>query len=152
VSAAASPAAHARPAAPAPEPARAGGRRVPFGRALAALVLPLSMVPVVLLAPSLFRAPVVLARHAAHALAPAHHRAVRHPREGPLYYLVGPARLEIETFEAAAGAMTPKVGVSPLNEPEWAARAAAEAVGSEQPSVLLARGRETTDATGRPLR
>ncbi len=120
-----------------------------MGRMLAMLLLPISMAPVVLLAPSLFRAPVVLVRHAAHALAPAHHAVHRHPApQGPRYYLVGPARFEIEAMEGAAGALTPKVGVSPLNEPEWAAQAAAL---SDDPSVLLARGREITDASGAPL-
>ncbi len=124
--------------------------RVPrLGRVLAALLLPVSMVPVVVLAPSLVRAPEVLVRHAAHALAPAGHATYRHPApQGPRYYLVGPARFEIEAMEDSAGALTPKVGVSPLNEPEWAAQAAA--LGGD-PTVLLARGRETTDASGAPL-
>ncbi len=121
-----------------------------LGRVLAALLLPISTVPVVLLAPSLVRAPEVLVRHTAHALAPAPHTTHRHPAPlGPRYYLVGPARFEIEAMEGAAGTLTPKVGVSPLNEPEWAARAAAR---GEDPAVLVARGRETTDASGNPLR
>lgn len=120
-----------------------------LGRVLAALLLPVSMVPVVLLAPSLVRAPAVLVRHAAHALAAAHHAAHHHAApQGPSYYLVGPARLEIEAMEGSAGLLTPKVGVSPLDEPEWAATAVAQ---EEDPIVLVARGRETTDATGRPL-
>ncbi len=123
---------------------------MPLGRALAALILPLSMVPVVLLAPSLFRAPVVLVRHTAHALAPAHHTVRRHPApDGPRYYLVGPARFEIEAMEGSAGALTPKVGVSPLDEPAWAAQAAAL---GDDPTVLIARGRELTTASGEPLR
>lgn len=128
-------------------------RRPSFGRVLAALLLPLSMVPVLLLAPSLMRAPAILVRHAAHALAPAHHKVHHIPPEGPSYFLVGPARFEIEAMEDVAGDFTPKVGVSPLNEPEWAARAAA-ASGAEDrdPLVLLARGRELTTASGEPLR
>lgn len=122
----------------------------PLRRTLAALLLPLSMVPVLLLAPSLLRAPELLVRRAAHALAPAHHAARRHaPPDGPRYYLVGPARFEIEAMEGSAGAMTPKVGVSPLDEPELAAREAAQ---GEQPSILLARGRELTTASGEPLK
>jgi hypothetical protein len=121
----------------------------PPGRVLAALLLPLSMVPVLLLAPSLFRAPAILVRHAAHALAPAHRRTHRRPPQGPRYFLVGPARFEIEAMEGSAGALTPKVGVSPLREPEWAAVAAAQ---SDTPSVLVARGREMTTASGQPLR
>ena len=45
---------------------------LPFRRAFAALLLPVSLVPVLLLAPSLVRAPATLWRHTAHALAPAH--------------------------------------------------------------------------------
>ncbi|HEY2766666.1 MAG TPA: hypothetical protein VGI76_00305 [Solirubrobacteraceae bacterium] len=127
-------------------------RRLSLGRALAALLLPLSMAPVLLLAPSLLRAPAVLVRHAAHALAPAHHKVHHIPPEGPSYFLVGPARFEIEAMEGAAGDFTPKVGVSPLNEPEWAARVAAAGVEHRDPLVLLARGRELTTASGEPLR
>ena len=121
-------------------------------RALAALLLPISLVPVLLLAPSLVRAPATLWRHTALALAPAHPRKAHHEAPGPRYYLVGPARLEIDVLEDGyAGALTPKVGYSPLAEPEWAAQAAAALEGSDTPSVLLARGRELTTASGEPL-
>jgi hypothetical protein len=121
-------------------------------RALAALLLPISLVPVLLLAPSLVRAPATLWRHTAHALAPAHPRKVHHEAAGPRYYLVGPARLEIDVLEDGyAGALTPKVGYSPLAEPEWAAQGAAALEGSRTPSVLIARGRELTTASGEPL-
>jgi hypothetical protein len=121
-------------------------------RALAALLLPISLVPVLLLAPSLVRAPATLWRHTAHALAPAHPRVVHRPPPGPRYYLVGPARLEINVLEdSVAGGLTPKVGYSPLAEPEWAAHGAAALEGSHTPVVLIARGRELTTASGQPL-
>lgn len=121
-------------------------------RALAALLLPISLVPVLLLAPSLVRAPATLWRHTAHALAPAHPRKVHHEASGPRYYLVGPARLELDVVEAGfAGALTPKVGYSPLAEPEWAAQSATALEGGHTPIVLLARGRELTTASGEPL-
>ncbi len=122
-------------------------------RVLAALLLPISLVPVLLLAPSLVRAPATLWRHTAHALAPAHPRKVHHHvASGPRYYLVGPARLELDVLEAGyAGALTPKVGYSPLAEPEWAAQGAAALEGSRTPSILIARGRELTTASGQPL-
>jgi hypothetical protein len=125
--------------------------QLPLRRALAALLLPASLVPVLLLAPSLARAPVTLWSHAARALAPAH-RTVHREAPGPRYFLVGPARLEIDVFEDAAGALTPRVGVSPFAEPEWAARAAAGPnAQAETPTILVARGRELTTASGQPL-
>jgi hypothetical protein len=131
---------------------RAELRKPSLRRALAALLLPVSMVPVLLLAPSLVRAPEILVRHAAHALAPAHHKVRHRPPEGPSYFLVGPARFEIEALEGSAGSLTPKVGVSPLDEPEWAVLAAAESRAPDaEPTVLLARGRELTTASGEPL-
>jgi hypothetical protein len=121
-------------------------------RALAALLLPISLVPVLLLAPSLVRAPATLWRHTAHALAPAHPRKIHHETPGPRYYLVGPARLELDVLEDShAGALTPKVGYSPLAEPEWAAQGATALEGGRTPIVLLARGRELTTASGEPL-
>jgi hypothetical protein len=129
--------------------------RLPLRRALAALLLPASLLPVVLLSPSLVRAPATLWQHTAHALATAlapAHRAVHREAPGPSYYLVGPARLEIEALEGSAGRLAPQVGVSPFAEPAWAARAAAGPhARAEQPSVLIARGRELT-TTSRQLR
>jgi hypothetical protein len=126
---------------------------LPFKRTLAALLLPVSLLPVVLLAPSLARAPATLWRKTAHALAPAHHVTVHRAPSGPRYFLVGPARLEIEVLEGAAGVLTPQVGVSPLAEPEWAVRdAAGPNAQAQAPSVLIARGRELTTASGQPLR
>jgi hypothetical protein len=127
--------------------------RLPFKRTLATLLLPVSLLPVVLLSPSLVRAPATLWRKTAHALAPAHHAAVHHAAPGPRYFLVGPARLEIEVLEGVAGSLTPQVGVSPLAEPEWAVRdAAGPNAQADAPSVLIARGRELTTASGQPLR
>jgi hypothetical protein len=121
-------------------------------RVLAALLLPISLVPVLLLAPSLVRAPATLWRHTAHALAPAHPRKVHHEAAGPRYYLLGPARLELDVLEDSdARALTPKVGYSPLAEPEWAAQSAAALEAGGTPSVLIARGRELTTASGEPL-
>ncbi|HSZ70669.1 MAG TPA: hypothetical protein VK756_09940 [Solirubrobacteraceae bacterium] len=126
---------------------------VPIKRTFAALLLPASLLPVLLLSPSLVRAPATLWRHTAHALAPAHPRVVHREAPGPAYYLIGPARLEIDVLEAGvAGKLTPKVGYSPLAEPEWAARAAAGLdTPARTPIVLIARGRELTTASGRPL-
>jgi hypothetical protein len=127
--------------------------QLPFRRALAALLVPASLVPVLLLAPSLVRAPATLWRHTTHALAPAHHRVVHREAPGPRYYLVGPARLELDVLEGVAGVLTPKVGYSPFAEPEWAVRVAggpeAQAL---MPTVLVAPGRELTTASGQPLR
>jgi hypothetical protein len=125
--------------------------QLPFRRTLAALLLPASLIPVLLLAPSLARAPMTLWRKTAHALAPAHH-AIHREAPGPRYYLVGPARLEIEVLEGSAGTLTPKVGVSPFAEPEAAARAAAGPnAQADRPIVLIAPGRELTTASGQPL-
>jgi hypothetical protein len=126
---------------------------LPFKRTFAALLLPASLLPIVLLSPSLVHAPATLWRKTAHALAPAHRAPVHHAPSGPRYFLVGPARLEIEVLEGAAGNLTPRVGVSPLAEPEWAVRdAAGPNAQADAPSVLLARGRELTTASGQPLR
>ncbi len=95
--------------------------QIPIRRMLAGLLLPFSLVPVVLLSPSLLRGPVVLWRHANAALAPAH------PHPQPLFaahYLLGPSRVEIDALEEYAGPFTPKNDVSPLAEPAWAAAAA----------------------------
>jgi hypothetical protein len=127
---------------------------LPFRRTFAALLLPVSLLPVLLLSPSLVRAPATLVRHAARALAPARtpSHAVHREAPGPRYYLVGPSRLEIDLLESVAGALTPKVGFSPFAEPEWAAHEAAGLEGKgHTPIVLLARGRELTTASGQPL-
>jgi hypothetical protein len=125
---------------------------LPFRRAFAALLLPASLLPVLLLSPSLVHAPATLWRKTAHALAPARSRVVHRQAPGPRYYLVGPSRLEIDMLEGIAGPLTPKVGYSPFAEPAWAARAA---VGSDaqrrMPVVLIAPGRELTTASGQPL-
>lgn len=141
------------PASPRPVPAVApAAAATPLRHALAALLLPLSLVPVVLLAPSLARAPATLYEHAARALAPAHAAPRVVPREpGTPYYLDGPSRVELDVL-GEAGAFTPKLGYSPLAEPTWAASAALGAGVAGQPSVLIARGRETTTASGQPLR
>ena len=109
---------------------------VPLKRVLATLLLPASLLPVVLLAPSLARAPATLWRHTAHALAPAAHARPRPAPSGPRYYLAGPARLEIEALEGSAGVLTPKVGVSPFEEPAWAVQAAAGGAAPAAPLVL----------------
>jgi hypothetical protein len=95
-------------------------------RALAMLLLPFSMVPVAVLAPSLVRAPGVLVQRAERVLAsaqvggPPMHRA---PSE-PLRYPPGASRLERDVFAPVAGPLTPQVGVSPLAEHQTLAEAA----------------------------
>jgi hypothetical protein len=128
---------------------------LPFRRTFAALLLPASLLPVLLLSPSLVHAPATLWRKTAHVLAPAHarSRAVHREAAGPRYYLVGPSRLEIDQLEGVAGPLTPKVGFSPFAEPEWAARAAAGPdARAHAPIVLIAPGRELTTASGQPLK
>jgi hypothetical protein len=117
-------------------------QRLQLKRTLAVLLLPASLLPVLLLSPSLARAPLTYARHweagVRRLLAPAHPH--RRPRPGPPYFLVGAARFEVDVFEVGAGALTPQVGVSPLAEPGWAV---AEA---DRPLVLIARGAEVDPA------
>jgi hypothetical protein len=119
-----------------------------FRRALAALLLPASLIPVLLLAPSLARAPATLWRRAERALAPAQAKVHHRERSGPAYFLVGPARLEIDAMAPAAGALTPRVGVSPLAEPTWAAE---QAAGPGRPVVLIAYAGEAAAASGSGL-
>lgn len=88
---------------------------LPLRRALAMLLLPLSLVPVALLAPSMVRAPGVLVGHVERFLAPAHRPARSAPYE-PWRYPVGASRLERDAFETVAGPLTPQVGVSPMAE------------------------------------
>jgi hypothetical protein len=80
----------------------------PLRRAFAILLL-----PVVLLAPSLARAPatVVLRLERLVASAPAHRAPYEPPRYPP-----GAPRLERDVFESVAGILTPQVGVSVLAE------------------------------------
>jgi hypothetical protein len=89
--------------------------RLPLKRALAALLLPVSLLPVVLLAPSLARAPATLVVRAARLIAPAH-AAVHRGHPEPARYPIGASRLEVDVFAPAAGVLTPQVGVSPLLE------------------------------------
>jgi hypothetical protein len=93
-------------------------------RVLEIVLLPLSLLPVFLLAPSLARAPETLWRHTAHLLARARvPRPVEHYRlPGPYPILIGATRLEVDLLEGLAGPLTPRVGVSPFVEPEWLAR------------------------------
>jgi hypothetical protein len=107
-------------------------------RTLAALLLPLSLIPVLLLAPSLARAPATLWLRAARFIAPAHPRTRHREPSGPAYFLVGPARFELEALRSGAGALTPQLGVSPLAEPAWAAERAA---GAARPVLLVVPAR-----------
>jgi hypothetical protein len=103
---------------------------LPLRRALAMLLLPFSLVPVVVLSPSLVRAPGVLVQRAERVLAPARtggrvggpsiHRA---PSEPPRYP-PGASRLERDVFAPVAGPLTPQVGVSPLAEHQTSEEAA----------------------------
>ena len=119
--------------------------RLSLKRALAALLLPASLLPVVLLAPSLVRAPATLALRAERPLARAVARALtpakthREPPE-PRRYPIGAARLEVDVFHPVAGAFTPQVGVSPLVEHEWAQERA------NRPIVLVTGEREARSA------
>jgi hypothetical protein len=108
---------------------------LPIRRALAALLLPGSLVPVLLLAPTLARAPVTLLARLERMVAPAHVRVYREPAEPPRYP-IGAARLEVEVFAPTAGVLTPQVGVSPLAEHETALERA------RRPIVLIAGGQE----------
>jgi hypothetical protein len=84
-------------------------------RALAMLLLPFSLAPVVLLAPSMVRAPGVLVGHVERLVAPARRAARPVPYE-PWRYPVGASRLERDMFVAVAGPLTPQVGVSAMAE------------------------------------
>lgn len=91
--------------------------RFSLKRALAALLLPASLAPVVLLAPSLARAPATLVLRLERMVVPAHARAYPAPYEPPRYP-PGAARLERDVFAPVAGILTPRVGVSALAEHE----------------------------------
>jgi hypothetical protein len=112
-------------------------------RVLAALLLPASLVPVLLLAPTLARAPVTLVVRLERMVAPAHARVYSAPYEPPRYP-IGAARLERDVFETAAGVLTPQVGVSPLAEHETARERA------RRPIVLSAPGQEGGVSPGAP--
>ncbi len=79
------------------------------------LLLPLSLLPVVLLAPSLARAPETLVVRLERIVAPAHPPVHRTPDESPRYP-PGASRLERDIFAPVARILTPQVGVSPLAE------------------------------------
>jgi hypothetical protein len=100
------------------QPRPAGSAPAPIRRALAMLLLPLSLLPIVLLAPTLVRAPATLVGRLERIVAPArvggepiHHAPYEPPRYPP-----GASRLERDVFESVAGILTPQVGVSVLAE------------------------------------
>jgi hypothetical protein len=105
-------------------------------RLLAALLLPASMIPVFVLAPSLARAPATLVLRAERFIAPAHPRVHRAP-PAPAQYPAGASRFGVDAMDPVAGALTPRVGVSPVAEPELAGASA------ERPIVLISDGQKT---------
>jgi hypothetical protein len=107
-------------------------------RVLAALLLPASLLPVLLLAPSLARAPATLVLHLERMVAPPRvgGAPIHSPPYEPPRYPIGAARLERDVFETVAGPLTPQVGVSPLAEHETALERA------RRPIVLSAFGQE----------
>jgi hypothetical protein len=84
-------------------------------RAFAMLLLPLSLLPIVLLAPSLARAPETLVVRLERMVLPTRHPAHRAPYEPPRYP-PGASRLERDIFAPVARILTPQVGVSALAE------------------------------------
>jgi hypothetical protein len=108
---------------------------LPVKRVLGALLLPASLLPVLLLAPSLARAPATFVLHLERMVVPVHARVYPAPYEPPRYP-IGAARLEVDVFGPAAGVLTPQVGVSPLAEHESALERA------HRPIVLSAPGEE----------
>jgi hypothetical protein len=105
-------------------------------RLLATLLLPASLLPVVLLAPSLVRAPFTLGRRIERAVAPPHVRVYPAPPE-PKRYLLGAPRLEVDVFAPATGSFTPEVGVSPFDEHAAPPRA------TPDPTALIIEGPDT---------
>jgi hypothetical protein len=101
-------------------------------RLLAALLLPASMIPVFVLAPSLARAPATLLLRAERFIAPAHPRVHRAPPPAPGRYPAGASRFGVDAMDPVAGALTPKVGVSPVAEPVL------PGAGATPPIVLIA--------------
>ncbi len=93
-------------------PAAAG---VSLRRGLAMLLLPLSLLPIVLLAPSLARAPATLVLRLERMVLPTQHPARSAPSEPPRYP-PGASRLERDVFAPVARILTPQVGVSVLAE------------------------------------
>lgn len=87
-------------------------------RVLALLVLPLSLFPLLVLSPSLVRAPATLWRRIAPP-GPAH-AATAPSVTPPPRWLIGAARLEVDAFEPLAGPLMPKVGISALTPPTGA--------------------------------
>ncbi len=104
--------------------------RLSLRRALAALLLPASLAPVALLAPSLARAPATLVLRLERMVVPAHARVYPAPYEPPRYP-PGAPRLERDVFAPVAGPLTPQVGVSALAEHESPAERA------HQPILLI---------------
>ncbi len=103
---------------------------LPIRRALAALLLPGSLIPVVLLAPSLARAPATLVLRAERLVVPAHASVHRAP-PAPARYPSGASRFGVDVLNPVARALAPKVGVSPVVEPELAGATA------DRPIVLI---------------
>lgn len=79
------------------------------------LLLPLSLLPVVLLAPSLARAPATLVGRLERMVLPTQHPARSAPSQLPRYP-PGASRLERDIFAPVARILTPQVGVSALAE------------------------------------
>ncbi len=79
------------------------------------LLLPLSLLPIVLLAPSLVRAPATLVVRLERMVVPAPGPVHRMPPE-PTRYPPGASRLERDIFAPVARILTPQVGVSVLAE------------------------------------
>lgn len=104
--------------------------RLPIRRVLAALLLPASLVPVALLAPTLVRAPATLVVRLERMVASAQH-SVHHAPYEPPRYPPGASRLERDAFAPVAGPLTPQVGVSVLAEHQTPAERA------RQPILLI---------------
>jgi hypothetical protein len=108
-------------------------RQFSLRRVLAMLLLPGSLLPVLVLSPSLARAPATLWRHTERLVAPP---SVHHAPPPMQRYPIGAARLEVDVFEPTTGPFTPQVGVSPLAEHVPWARPAFE------PMVVIGEARE----------
>ncbi len=93
----------------------AAGSSFSIKRGLAVLLLPLSLLPVVLLAPSLARAPETLVVRIERIVVSAH-AAVHRALPEPARYPPGASRLERDVFAPVARILTPQVGVSVLAE------------------------------------